>query len=518
MILLLSGQYVDQDLRAEFGLIPPIFLPLGNKRLYHWISESLKKHNNEEEIWLTIPSDFIIDDWDSKYLDRLGINILKVERTFSLGQSVAFALSSVPLNERDSVIIYYGDTLIQEGVTGEHDTICIAKTEHNYIWLQLEDHGLSEHKQDDLANDDATIFCGVMSLTQPGAFLRDLIRENFSLIKALEKYNQTCNFEYNERHDWLDFGHVNTYYDSKSKFTTERAFNELKIDKNTVTKRSAKRNKLKAEYNWYHSIPEDLLHYTPRLISGIDNNDYYQYKIEYLFCPTLTELLVFGKQPKNVWNRIISSCFEFINKCSKHPGSSDTNFYDSLISKNFERLKEYLSLNEDLQKGFPYIDGVVYDLNHILEYCHSLISKESNVTLVHGDFCFSNILFDFKKNDIRVIDPRGIDFEDKISIYGDVRYDLAKILHSAIGKYDLIISDRFNVKNVDGFYSLEIPEDSIELESILKSKFSSYGHNYTEVVAITVTLFLSMLPLHYDRPDRQLAFIATAIKLYKELK
>lgn len=34
MIVILSGQYVEQDLRAEFGQIPPSFLPVGNKRLY----------------------------------------------------------------------------------------------------------------------------------------------------------------------------------------------------------------------------------------------------------------------------------------------------------------------------------------------------------------------------------------------------------------------------------------------------------------------------------------------------
>ena len=34
------------------------------------------------------------------------------------------------------------------------------------------------------------------------------------------------------------------------------------------------------------------------------------------------------------------------------------------------------------------------------------------------------------------------------------------------------------------------------------------------VKAITISLFLSMLPLHADRPDRQMAFIANALRLY----
>jgi hypothetical protein len=39
-----------------------------------------------------------------------------------------------------------------------------------------------------------------------------------------------------------------------------------------------------------------------------------------------------------------------------------------------------------------------------------------------------------------------------------------------------------------------------------------------EVRAITVGLFLSMLPLHADRPDRQRAFIANALRLYAGLE
>jgi hypothetical protein len=37
------------------------------------------------------------------------------------------------------------------------------------------------------------------------------------------------------------------------------------------------------------------------------------------------------------------------------------------------------------------------------------------------------------------------------------------------------------------------------------------------VRATTVSLFLSMPPLHADRPDRQQAFIANALRLWRDL-
>jgi hypothetical protein len=38
----------------------------------------------------------------------------------------------------------------------------------------------------------------------------------------------------------------------------------------------------------------------------------------------------------------------------------------------------------------------------------------------------------------------------------------------------------------------------------------------TEIIAIVVHLFLSMLPLHSDRPDRQRAFLANALRLFHD--
>jgi glycosyltransferase involved in cell wall biosynthesis len=38
-----------------------------------------------------------------------------------------------------------------------------------------------------------------------------------------------------------------------------------------------------------------------------------------------------------------------------------------------------------------------------------------------------------------------------------------------------------------------------------------------ELTAINVHLFLSMLPLHHDRPERQLAMVMNAKRLYKKL-
>ncbi|MCW1529060.1 hypothetical protein OLR80_01745, partial [Campylobacter jejuni] len=39
-------------------------------------------------------------------------------------------------------------------------------------------------------------------------------------------------------------------------------------------------------------------------------------------------------------------------------------------------------------------------------------------SLIHGDFCFSNIMYDFRAGAIKTFDPRGCDFNGKITPCG----------------------------------------------------------------------------------------------------
>ncbi|STM52131.1 capsular polysaccharide [Escherichia coli] len=153
----------------------------------------------------------------------------------------------------------------------------------------------------------------------------------------------------------------------------------------------------------------------------------------------------------------------------------------------------------------------------------NFINKASrdDVTIVHGDFCFSNLLFDSRVSAIKCIDPRGINAHGELTIYGDRRYDLAKLYHSIVGNYDLIISGNYELMNSGKAGDISFYLDD-EYQCNLEKEFKSIvlaGLKYDEdeIIAITIHLFLSMLPLHADRPDRQAAFISNAFRLYKKL-
>ena len=113
----------------------------------------------------------------------------------------------------------------------------------------------------------------------------------------------------------------------------------------------------------------------------------------------------------------------------------------------------------------------------------------------------------------KFIDPRGNFGID--TIYGDYRYDLAKLRHFYHGRYDEITNDLFrsrefmtdNTINIEVTFYKEL--DSSSFDEILKNK----GMNIDDIELIEGLLFISMIPLHDDYPQRQIAFFSQGIQM-----
>ncbi|HDW1595385.1 TPA: capsular biosynthesis protein, partial [Escherichia coli] len=144
-------------------------------------------------------------------------------------------------------------------------------------------------------------------------------------------------------------------------------------------------------------------------------------------------------------------------------------------------------------------------------------------TIMHGDLCFSNIIFNFRTGRIQVFDPRGLNHSGEISIYGDFRYDIAKLSHSILGLYDWIIAGYYIINKKNKTHSIEfkinIDNKLFEIQStfvsIIKEKYSI---SEKSLYAMQIHLFLSMLPLHSDDKKRQDALFANAFRLYEIFK
>ncbi|GHZ42507.1 TPA: capsular biosynthesis protein [Vibrio cholerae] len=519
MFLIMSGAYVGTELQSEFGQIPPSFLPLGNRRLFQHqialIPEGINKY-------LSIPESFKLSEHDQLWLNEYNVSIVTVPDGLNLGASLVAAVNISGHSLDSPLHVLYGDTLFSKLPSGD-DIASVSEATDSYNWAMLSGDKANWLKSSHLTGGDNKIIDGYFKFSRPREILRCITQSEWDFIEGLNRYHHSVGITPVESIGWLDFGHVNTYYRSKAKHTTQRAFNELTINSRWIEKASLKNDKIAAEANWFATLPEELRGYTPQYL-GSQVSDKVSYRLEYLHLTALNELFVFSKVSPPVWKNILQGCIDFLKDCSRFTNTNHepVNTLDMLFGdKTEERLNQYC--NEELIElnSEWFFNGQAITLQQILDKsCEYLPLSQRREAVLHGDFCFSNILYDFRAGKVKTIDPRGMTPEGLKTIYGDINYDLAKLSHSVLGLYDWIIAGYYKVCIQDNYIQLDIAEDSQHQEiqqifiELVEKNFELSSKN---LFAMQIQLFLSMLPLHSDDKERQKALFANSFRLYQIL-
>ena len=207
------------------------------------------------------------------------------------------------------------------------------------------------------------------------------------------------------------------------------------------------RQKLINEINWLNNLPSDLKDKFPKVLKSDTSGNIVYYEMPYYSdMETIANRIKNGmpaKDVKAITEKVLKFYQEKIapNRMAQPTANYALNF---LISKIYERLDqaERMSPNvfSDLIKAEEIkINGVWYDniktaLAKIKTHPDWLNELQPpSMELFHGDLHFENILID-KDGNFIFLDPRGDDL-------GDQMYDIAKLLHTIVGKYDLINQD-----------------------------------------------------------------------------
>ena len=101
MIIINSADYVIPEFRNEFGAIPPSFLPIGNKKLFTFQVNNLRKVFNEERIYLSLPDNFELDKNSLKLISSLNIIPIFIPTGISLGMALLYALNTIDYNDNE---------------------------------------------------------------------------------------------------------------------------------------------------------------------------------------------------------------------------------------------------------------------------------------------------------------------------------------------------------------------------------------------------------------------------------
>ena len=518
MILIASAAYVNSEFQIEFGRLPPAFLPVGNRRLFERQIELLQRHFPGQGLYLSIPKSFAISPMDQAFITRMGVVLLRNEDDLSLADSIALALESS--NQLDgSLHLLHGDTLFTH-LPLELDLIGVSKTNSDYNW-----------EIEAIDSDSEMIWAGYFSFSNPKQFVASLKKAGGNFADGVRIYEQHTSLARLDMGEWFDFGHINTYFNNRAKITTERSFNSLVIKDGCVKKTGNFASKIEAEGKWFLNLPASLRPFCPQLIeyeagSGLSPA---AYVLEYLPLPPLNEIFVHGKNPVFFWENIFQLITQFFSLCIVNSIEKyeiekiDSDFSGLVNTKTWERLSDFVFGSSYPSMDIPNsINGnLVPTLRSIVEECLGKIRKsDARIGVLHGDLCLSNILFESRLGRIKVIDPRGLNTKSQFSLYGDLRYDLAKLTHSVVGLYDHILAGAYSLEREYRAdlcsFELKIYDDE-RVESIQKVFIGREflpGLKPLDVMPLTILLFISMLALHADEPRRQDALLANALRLY----
>lgn len=431
--------------------------------------------------------------------------------------------------------IILGDTLILDEESNEFDTIFTSKNfQDSKRWCLIEknDNNLITDYFDKIENlntNEKEVLVGVYNIQDTHLLkesVKKAISENkFEISDVLRNYQQRRDLFAVNVEKWHDLSSPYAIAKAGSSLFNVRHFNSINVYENgLLVKSSENKQKLKQEEKWYKSLPKNLQTIAPRVIDSTEDDRQFHLSIEMYGYQTLSEIFVYGEKSTEDWRSIIERLIDVYGLFNKFTSSVSSEYLISIYkTKTQERLKMLecdLFFNNLLNKNTITINKKDYkNFNIFKEQIFLTIEKltknyfKKEFSIVHGDLCFSNILFDSMNYCFKFIDPRGD------VLYGDSRYDIAKLRHSVVGLYDFIVLEMFELSQASDNefdFNIFISKNKIKIGQYFDNIIEK-NYNIFEIKFIEALLFLTMIPLHKDFKKKQLAFYLIAVKKFNEL-
>jgi hypothetical protein len=533
-VIIPSAVRVGSEIEVDFGPIPPCLVPIAGRVAAERVIE---KYSEDSHFYIAIhdQGDLVREHFAFFPNDR--VHLVDVGKTISIAQTLEKVFSAHPELESGPFILNFADTIVEDLdlTRPEGDFIVYAQTIESQRWtLVKETEGRIVELSDKEFQLDPTewmMLLGVWGFSDGGAYLRALQERNpesnrFAFYEAMvDYYNALAEpADYIESKEYIDCGHADNYYAARRRLINARFFNSLEFNEaaGTIRKTSDNKEKLVDEIRWLQAIPKELRTYTPTIFDYSRDPMEPFLEMEFYSYPSLDEAFVSARFDFDAWGKLFSKLFGLIRVASKYT-VDDSHLHDDLKEMYLNKTRLRIS-----QVGFGHLEEKIHingkavnGLRQVQEQLEGALERKGALEtprfqVVHGDLCLGNILYDAKHGLIKLIDARGR--FGRFDIYGDVYYDLAKLSHSILGKYDFIVSGRSRVIADGSSYELRF-KSSVYHETvgaIFRQYLEREGYDLGRVRLIESLLFLSMVPLHRDYPDRQLAMLLQGLTLFNE--
>lgn len=533
-VLIPSAKIVNKELQ-KLGRLPAVVYPVNECIVFDYLFEQYRTVADSIQVICYENADKIHRRL-ANYKSDL-IRITDLPYLGDLGDTIYNGINDIG----GEIIINFADTIVLEDLSHlpidafYYSTDFVSET---WTFFDIENGKINQisDKVDNNTEDyrQKNLFVGVFRFSDAGELKkclkysldhRDATMNSF--YQAIMLYSSKIPLTAVKTENWFDIGHVDRYFDSALEVKS-REFNHITIDKKRgiLRKTSENADKFIGEIKWYLKLPADIEYVRPRIFDYSTSYTDPYVLMEYYAYHTVHELFLYGdltrKQWIDIFARIAFVCRDF-RRYSLSDSAITESLKDMYLNKTIHRLSQLRTDNHfsNFFEKCIRVNGRTYkDLNTVIavikDSIPQLLYDVDNFCIIHGDLCFSNIMVDSNFSFIKVIDPRGK--FGKFDIYGDPRYEMAKLFHSVDGKYDFIIKDLFRLEyNVDEcnikYEILERTHD-FDLFQILVDAFKDeIKGDIKKIEMIEALLFLSMIPLHSESINHQMVMLGTGLEI-----
>ena len=241
-----------------------------------------------------------------------------------------------------------------------------------------------------------------------------------------------------------------------------RPFNRITANGSVITKQpldALGRELAGKETLWYKEVGKHNFHAIPAVYS------YEPLKMEKIQGKNIFEYHLSKNAKVDVLKCILQK-LELLHSYESIPADRNS-IIETYYYKTLSRLYPVRSLIPFSDKDIITVNGKpCRNVFSRLDELETRIKKLScdRFPIIHGDCTFSNIMLrDDVPCSVVFIDPRGY-YGDTL-LYGDPRYDYAKLYYSIVGNYDNFNLRRFNLEigGPNGSRNTKLPEASVEL-------------------------------------------------------
>lgn len=264
-----------------------------------------------------------------------------------------------------------------------------------------------------------------------------------------------------------------------------RPFNRITIEDGVLIKEPVDEQGEKLaiqECAWYEKAKELNIQILPHIYSMNP------LRMEFIRGKNIYECQMSYGEKKQVLRKL-TEALQQLHESKKIPADSFS-IKEAYYNKTFDRIQRIRDLVPYANEEFITINGHrcrnVFFNKRALELKIGQLSR-APFCFIHGDCTFSNLMLREDGSPV-LIDPRG--YFGHTKLYGDPRYDWAKLYYSIVGNYDQFNLKNFRLNFEDKEVYLEITSN--HWEDMEKDFFEMTGTNPEEIKLLHALIWLSL--------------------------